>query len=692
MIRTHVIAGALICGLTSVLAAQDQVAAEKVTYNDHVLPIFRARCGSCHNANDKKGGLVIDDYAALMEGGSSGTVVEGGDADASYLWLLVNHESEPKMPPNSAKLPDNELAVIRNWIAGGLLQTAGSTAMIKPKSAVTKIEVSGERPTEVAMPVEYLGDPAIVPEEPSAVTALACSPWAPLAAVSGYQQVSVYNTQDMKLLGVLAFPEGQPQIIKFSRNGSLLAVGGGHGGASGKVVVFDVATGARVAEVGNEYDEVLAADISPDHAQIALGGPKKMLRVYSVATGELMYETKKHTDWVTAIEFSPDGVLLASADRANGLVIWEAHSGQVFHDLTGHSGAVTDVSWRSDSNVLASASEDGTIRLWEINNGGQIKSWNAHGGVLAMDYLRDGRLVSTGRDHRVRLWNADGGQIREFAGTDAEPMELGMEVAFDGENERVLAGDWAGRIRIWNAADGALLQTLTTNPPNLAMTIGSLVQHQDAVESAAVQTSEQLAALQAPIAQRDVAAQAAVAQSTQATQQLTAAQEAKAAQDKMLAEATAAKTDADAKLAAATTAKDNADKLVAEKAAAVKAAEEALAAAQAAMAAATKDREAAVATVAAATTTVNDSTTKVQAAQSAVDEAAKSVASAQQRAEELKQAAAAAQEQAKPTAEEQQAIAAAQAAADAARAKLETLKQALKQIRALTDQAQTVIE
>src|SRR5262245_20839355 len=90
--------------------------AEKVTYSDHVLPILRQRCGSCHNANDKKGSLVVDNYAAIMVGGSSGAVLEGGDLSASYLWNLVNHDSEPKMPPNSDKLPQPELDVIKKWI------------------------------------------------------------------------------------------------------------------------------------------------------------------------------------------------------------------------------------------------------------------------------------------------------------------------------------------------------------------------------------------------------------------------------------------------------------------------------------------------------------------------------------------------------------------------------------------------
>ena len=48
-----------------------------------------------------------------MQGGGSGKVVEPGDPDGSTLLLVVMHKEEPKMPPNSPKLPDAEIDVIR---------------------------------------------------------------------------------------------------------------------------------------------------------------------------------------------------------------------------------------------------------------------------------------------------------------------------------------------------------------------------------------------------------------------------------------------------------------------------------------------------------------------------------------------------------------------------------------------------
>lgn len=628
--------------------AQD-AAAEKITYNDHILPLFKAKCGSCHNANDRKGGLTLDNYAGTMQGGSSGTVVEGGDSGASYLWSLVNHDSEPKMPPNADKMPEAELTLIKKWIDGGLLETSGSSAKMKKKSSLAKIEVSGERPAEVAMPVAYLGDPIIQSPTRNAVTALACSPWAPLAAISGHRQITLYHTQTFEVLGVLPFPEGQPQILKFSRNGAMLMAGGGRGGASGKVVVYDVKTGERKAEVGDEYDSVLAADISADLTMVALGGPKKMIRVYSTETGELLFENKKHTDWITAVEFSPDGVLLASGDRSNGLVVWESSTGKEFYNLIGHQGMITDISWRPDSNLVGSASEDNTIRLWEMNNGTEVKKWNAHGGCLSFDFIRDGRMISNGRDRVVRLWNGDGGQIREFPAQG----DLGMEVAFDAESERAIGGDWSGMVRIWNAADGALLNEFNTNPPTIDATIAQIEQQFGGASNELTQASNQLAALNKALIDRKAAAEAAMVQLNEAT--------------------TKAQT--------ATTEKANAEKMMAEKIAEMQKATESLKAAEAALAAAKAALEKAAAEQLAANTSKKTTEEAAAAAKAAAEKAILMEKTLAEQMVAKKAAAEKAAAEAPPKPEEQKAMAdydaaakAAQAKADAAKAKLDRLK------------------
>ncbi len=574
------------------LFAQEKAAApakeEKITFEQHILPIFREKCGSCHNGNDKKGDLVLDNYGLAMQGGASGEVVRtDGDASQSQLYLVVAHLSEPKMPPQQPKLPDEQLTLIRKWIEGGALENSGSKAKPKKNAAMAKVEISNQRPAgPPPMPESLPIDPLLVASRGNGVTALAVNPWSPIAAVAGHKQIFLYNTQSLELEGVLPFPEGVAHILKFTRDGQWLMAGGGRGSHSGKVILWDVKTGKRIAEVGSEYDVVLAADISPDHTQVALGGPKKIVRVYDTSTGELLYEKNKHTDWITALEFSPDGVLLATADRSNGLVVWEAFTGREFYFLTGHTGPITDVSWAPDSNILASASEDSTIRLWEMQNGNQVKNWGAHGGgVSAVEFTRDNRIASTGRDNQTKLWDINGGAIRAFAGMS----DLGMEVAFDSDADRILAGDLNGIVHVWNAKDGAVIGQMSTNPPSLAKRIEATNQAFAAASSAANQSTAALAALNKGVADRKAAADAAVKTSNEAQAAIDPATKAKAASDAdavaktaLLQTAEANMTAAQAAQAKAVAERDALKKAAADLHAKVKGATEAVAAAEAA--------------------------------------------------------------------------------------------------------------
>lgn len=441
------------------------VAQEKITYDDHVKPIFVRRCATCHSPSKKSSDLDLTNFTNMMQGGSSGDSIEPGDASSSFLFQLITHEESPEMPPGGTKIPDQEIGLIEKWINGGALENMGSKAQIrKPKIAPTTGAIA-TRPDTITMPprmpLESAGRTAL----PGAVRTMATSPWAPIVAISAPRQILLYQTESKKLLGVLPFPEGQVEVVRFSRSGQLLIAGGGRHGAGGKVVIWDVATGERISEVGDEIDNVLAADVSSDHRLIALGGPQKMLRVYSTTDGSLVYEIKKHTDWITSVAFSPDGVLLASGDRNGGLHVWEAETGNDYLTLGGHTKIVSDISWRSDANALTSASGDASVKIWEVENGRQLKSWTAHaGGTTSLEFTRDNRIASVGRDKLPKLWKQDGKLIRQFEKMDGLPLS----VAFCNETDRLVGGDLAGTINVWSSKDGKSLGRLDFNLPSLA--------------------------------------------------------------------------------------------------------------------------------------------------------------------------------------------------------------------------------
>ena len=492
---------AILLFTTPKLRAADAAPAPKYTYQDHILPILRNTCLNCHNPDKKKGNLDLSTYSGLSTGGGSGKAVEPGDPDSSKLFKAVSWAEEPNMPPKGDKLSEKDLAIIKAWIAGGAPETSGSKVVInKPKTNLAVVAVTGKPEGPIAMPKDLSIEPVATPRHPAALTALAASPWAPLIAVGGQRQIVLYHADTLELLGILPFPEGIPYSLKFSRNGSLLIAGGGIGAKSGKVVAFDVATGKRVVEVGDEFDVVLAADLSPDQTRVALGTPLRTLKIYDTSDGSQEQAIKKHTDWIQAVAYSPDGRFLASGDRAGGLWVWEGKTARELYNCAGHKEGVTDVAFRGDSSILASASQDGTIKLWNMSDGTMAKTIQAHsGGVLSLAFTHDGKLVSCGRDHLVKLWAPDGAPLKTF-----EPFnDIALRAAITHDGQRVVAGDYTGVIRVWNAADGKRVGDLVANPPTLADQLAGFDQRLKDLTAAADKAKAELKSAQEAAAQAE---------------------------------------------------------------------------------------------------------------------------------------------------------------------------------------------
>jgi len=439
--------------MISLCAFTTAQAEDKITYQDHVLPLIEANCSKCHNADKKKADLDLTSYQGALQGSGSGPVVVSGNPDGSKLWKAITHAEEPNMPPNRPKLPDKDLDLFKQWIAGGLLETATGKAVPAAKAAVDLTLKSGasSRPEgPPPMPSDLPAEPINSGLRGTAITGLAASPWAPLIAVAGHQHVLLFNADTLNLVGALPFAEGEAVHLIFSRNAKLLLASGGRGAASGRVALWDVVTGKRLATLAQEYDTIIAGDIRNDQSQVAFGGPNRLVKIINTA-GELQHKLKKHTDWVTAVAFSPDGQVLATADRNGGLILWDPESGQELFTLGGHKSGVTTLCWRDDSKLLASSSEDGSVKIWEPREGKQVKSWNAHSsGVLCASYSHEGGLVTCGRDGTVTIWEANGNKLRnlEFKG------ELPLRAAFTHDGKRIVTTDFSGQAAVWNVADG----------------------------------------------------------------------------------------------------------------------------------------------------------------------------------------------------------------------------------------------
>ncbi|MFU7560022.1 c-type cytochrome domain-containing protein [Roseiconus sp. JC912] len=499
----------LAAGICSAATGYGKDVPDKVTFEEHVKPIFRQHCLNCHHQGDKKGGLALDTFGSVVEGGGSGEVVyDDGDLEGSRLWQLVSHADTPIMPPNQDKLPEPQLAIIKAWIEGGILENSGSKAKKKKANALAFVASTGGKPDgPAAMPESTPLATPVVTDRAAAITAIAASPWAPLVAIAGQQQIVMYHSDSGELLGILPFEEGIAQDLKFSRDGSYLIAGGGEHSLKGLVAIYNVKTGERVASVGDELDVVFGADANDAMSRVALGGPQKMLRIFDATNGEMLFDLKKHTDWIYSVAYSPDGILVASGDRSGGLCVWEADTGRLYLDLTGHKGAIHSLAWRDDSNVLASASEDGTVKLWEMEGGKALRTINAHGGgVTSVKFDHQGQLATSGADRRAKLWAADGKELKNLQ-HGGEPM---LEVAITHDGKRLVYGNWAGEVFNTPVDDPNAMMPLAANPPATSQRLESakttLVSVQQKLEPVKAELNQALSGLEAakkPLAELD---------------------------------------------------------------------------------------------------------------------------------------------------------------------------------------------
>jgi mono/diheme cytochrome c family protein len=444
-------------------ADEGKQAGEKpITYEDHVAAILKKNCATCHGDGKQEAGLNLAQYAGVMKGSGGGEIVVAGRSGASRLVEVITAEDDgERMPPDGDRVPAEAVALIRKWIDTGLRENAGSSA-----AAMRTLGFKAGPPQDDKGPAPL---PANLPAveraktvRPYPVLGLAASPRAPVAAVAGYGAIDLVDPATRSLLGTLAFPEGEPLVLAFSRSGRLLLAAGGKPVQSGSVVLFDVATGKRVSGVADEPDAVIAADISPDETLVAIGCTSRLVKLYSTEDGSLEATIDKHTDWVTAVAFSPDGKYLATGDRIGNIHLWDGRTGGVILPLSEHKKSVRGLSWRSDSGVVASCGEDGTVVWWDVKDGWPLVNRpNAHaGGVLDCRFGPGGELATCGRDGLVKLWSAEGNETRKWSVVEDTPADarppagvslLATRVAIAADGTTVLAGDTSGRLHSFKA-------------------------------------------------------------------------------------------------------------------------------------------------------------------------------------------------------------------------------------------------
>ena len=407
----------------------------EVSFSQQIAPILVEQCVECHRAGKVKGKYRLDTVEMMLKAGDSGTspVLAGKPEQSELYRLIATPDEDDRMPKKAGALPPKELALIREWIAGGAkLDVADKKAAL---SSILPDKAKTEAPAKYPRPLP--------------VTALALSPDGSTLACSGYFEVTLWDALTGKLKSRIGgMPERVLGLAWPSAN--QLAVAGGVPGRSGEVWVVNPEKPAERKRLVNTRDCVLTMTASRDGKTLLEGGADNTLRCFELPAMKLKWQIEPHADWIMTAAFSPDGTRIATASRDRTTRRIDSANGEIEATFTGHECAVLSVAFTPDGKESISGDVEGEIRRWDRNGDAKKDSTIRPSGrteVLALDFIDAETPVAATGNGIVSSMDAKARKTRDKLTRHEDRVNVMVLQRLD-KMTRIITGCHDGRVRI----------------------------------------------------------------------------------------------------------------------------------------------------------------------------------------------------------------------------------------------------
>jgi len=287
---------------------------EKVSYYEHIRPMFQAKCQGCHQPAKSKSDYTMTEVAGLIAGGENGAAIVPGKPTESYLLELVvtkAGEKRPEMPPKDEPLTDYEVSLVKKWVEQGATDDTPENAK--------------QRYTQ-ANPPRY----SVL----SNLTSLDYSPDGTLIAMAGFHEVLIHKADGSGLVQRLVGLSERIESARFSPDGKRLAIAGGLPGRMGEIQVWDLVKKELILSKIVGFDTAYGARWSPDGTRIAFGLPDNTVRAIKAENGEQVLFMGSHNDWVLDTDWSVTGDHLVSLGRDMSAKLTETKTERFIDNIT----------------------------------------------------------------------------------------------------------------------------------------------------------------------------------------------------------------------------------------------------------------------------------------------------------------------------------------------------------------------
>jgi mono/diheme cytochrome c family protein len=457
LLRSLALAAVLSATAQFSVAEEPAPVSDQISYFKQVLPIFRMKnCTGCHQPAKRGGEYVMTDFATLTKGGESGmaAIVPGNVAGSYLIEQITPAEGKAAMPKDAPALTAAEIAIVTKWIEQG---------------AKDDTPASNRPQYDAEHPPVYMAAPVLKSVE--------YSPQGDLLAVAGYHEVLLHKADGSGLAARLVGQSERIERASFSPDGKFLAVTGGSPGRFGEVQIWDVEKREMKLSLIMGYDTLYGGSWAPNGKMVAFGCPDNTTRAIDPETGKQVLFSGAHNDWVLDTTFSVNSDHVISVSRDMSMKLVEVATQRFVDNITSITpgalkGGLICVERHPTKDELLCGGSDGQPKIFKMvrtearkigDNANLLREFGAlPGRVFGVAYSADGNRIVAGSSNdgagEVRVYNAADGAVIWQA---AVPEGGIYTVDFSPDGATVAAGGFDGDVRFYNAADGKLLKQFT---------------------------------------------------------------------------------------------------------------------------------------------------------------------------------------------------------------------------------------
>lgn len=270
--------------------------------------------------------------------------------------------------------------------------------------------------------------------------------------------------------------------IKFTADGRLIALCEDY-----SVRIWETATGRQLPTINVPNLGVFSegggvfAGFSVDGKRIATGGIGTPTLVWETETGKQVMELRGRTNFIQGVAFSPDGTELVTGGRTR----WDLRTGQGRRISSSTSDKVVGLPSPDGKLVAMYAPNLHTVTVYDATNGRALQTLtgsNAARGVQRIVFSPDGKLlavtymsmptagVAWTASSELKIWDAAGGRELQTL-TMKMPAE---EVGFSADGKQIATVDHYGEIILWDVSSGTRVRSLTATPGQSANPLANL--------------------------------------------------------------------------------------------------------------------------------------------------------------------------------------------------------------------------